>query len=84
MGIKIEVELQPFRVPNYVLEKQSVRRRQDGVDFDTPKSHLKDVPRDVLEQLCEQFRKDVFEKAEKIPSREVGMDRVCDECKKTI
>jgi hypothetical protein len=62
--ISIEKELQPFQVPNYVIEVPKVSKRQDGFQ-ETPKHHLSELDGNVLDQLCERFREDVFKKAGK-------------------
>ena len=54
--VKIEVSVRPFGVPNYVL--------YEGIktpsSTETPKSHLSEVSEEVLSQLCDQFRENVF------------------------
>lgn len=71
MSIKLNIELKPFQVPNYVMVKQKVGLRQDGVSFDSPKYHVKDLDVDTLSQLCDEFRAAVFSKAEKLDGRQV-------------
>lgn len=63
MQITKEVELIPFRVPNYVLTKQQPKNKGEGVSFDGPKYHLSELDDETLDKLCDQFRKDVFAKA---------------------
>jgi hypothetical protein len=60
--IKTDVELHPFRVPNYVIVKTEPKPRQDGYS-EAPKYHLSELSESVLNELCEQFKKDVFIKA---------------------
>lgn len=64
--ITLEVELQPFTVPNYVLVVSKPGLRQDGMT-DTPKYHLSDIDPVTLDKMCRQFRDGVFEKAGKYP-----------------
>lgn len=64
MKTKIEVELQPFSVPNYVLTVQEPRPKQDGIQ-ETPKYHLSELSPETLDRLCDEFRDAVFEKAGK-------------------
>lgn len=72
MSITIPTELQPFRIPNFVLEKSQVRPRQEG--FVETRSHaLADLDVSVLSRLCDQFRKDIFEKAGKVDPRLVAV-----------
>jgi len=62
MIIETGVELQPFKVPNYVLVKGRLRVRQDGF-AETPKFHLSELHEDTLNELCDQFRARVLAKA---------------------
>lgn len=71
----MEIKLQPLRVPNYVLGECKARLRQEGF-FEGPKWHLRDVDAQTLSDLCDRFRRDVFEKAQKPDPRNVG----CMEC----
>ena len=61
--IKYNIELEPFRTPNYVMVKQEVRLRQEGPCLDSPKYHVRDIDAETLGQLCDEFRKAIFEKA---------------------
>lgn len=60
--IVIQRKLQPFSVPNYAIEEARVGKREDGL-VETPKHHLSELDEDVLSQLCDQFRADVFARA---------------------
>jgi hypothetical protein len=60
--MEIKIKLQPFRVPNYVLPEPRVSKRQDGVTM-TEKYHLRELDKETLEQLCDEFRAGVFAKA---------------------
>jgi len=62
--MEMKVKLQAFNVPDGVYPVIAPRPRQDGFG-NNPKISLKDIPEEVLSGLCDQFRKDVFEKAGK-------------------
>ena len=62
--MKIEIELVPIRVPNYVMHKARAGKRQDGF-LETPKTHVSELSVDALNGLCEQFKKDLFANAAK-------------------
>ena len=61
---KKKIKLRPFNVPNYVLGETSPGLKQDGF-VEGPKWHIKELAETTLSELCDQFRKDVFEKAGK-------------------
>ena len=60
-AIKVELELQPFRIPNYVSTKSKPGLRQEGLK-EVPKYAIEDLPVETLEALCEQFRLDILAK----------------------
>lgn len=60
----VEIKLQPFRPPNYVLVESPRKAREEGL-VETPKFSLADLSAETLSDLCDQFRADVFEKAGK-------------------
>jgi len=62
--MKMEIELIPMLVPNYVIQKTGARPRQEGM-VEAPKYALKEIHAETLARLCDQFRADVFDKAEK-------------------
>lgn len=64
MEVKIEVKLQPFKVPNYVLTEVKAKSREDGYQ-EAPKYALNEISSEALLMLCEQFTHDVFKKAGK-------------------
>jgi len=64
MTITTGVKLRPFIVPSFVFQKVSPRRRQDGF-IESPKFALHELDDETLQALCDQFKKDVFEAAEK-------------------
>jgi hypothetical protein len=57
----IQIKLKPFSVPNFVLQEVSAGVRQDGFT-ESPKYSIKDLPDDVLNKLCDEFRDNVFKK----------------------
>lgn len=59
-----EVELQPFRVPGFVFTVSGPRKREDGFT-EAPKYALSELDAETLDELCTQFRNDVFRKAGK-------------------
>lgn len=64
----MNVELMPFTTPNYVIGKSSPRQKQDGIS-EGLKWHISDIDANDLSSLCDQFRRDVFEKAGKSDPR---------------
>lgn len=65
MKVKLEVELQPFTVPNFVLlSKLPPKAREAGIDKPTS-FHLSELDAEMLDRLCWEFRVAVFEKAGK-------------------
>lgn len=62
--IQIKRELQPFTVPNYVIQVVPPGTRQQGLQ-EAPKYHLSELDVETLEGLCAQFRRDVFSRAGK-------------------
>lgn len=65
MKATLKVTLKPFTVPNFVIIETPPGRRQDGVDFESPKVALNDLEPEDLDRLCEEFRRAVFDKAGK-------------------
>lgn len=64
MKVSMEIELQPFTVPNYVLTAPKIGRREDGF-VELPKYRLEDLDSRTLDRLCNEFRDAVFMKARK-------------------
>lgn len=62
--MKIEIELLPFSVPNFVIAKTEPKPCQEGFS-EAPKFHLREVSETALSDLCDAFRASVFSKAEK-------------------
>lgn len=64
MAIETKIKLQPFRVPNFAICEVPAGRRQDGFK-EAPKYALSELDDETLEELCRQFKDDVFAKARK-------------------
>ena len=64
MKANIELELQSFTVPNYVLVKEKPGRREEGFQ-EGMKFHLSELDSLTLDKLCNDFRAEVFKKAKK-------------------
>lgn len=64
--LMLQIELQPFRVPNYVIAVGNPGKREDGFQ-EAPKYPLSDLSAETLEQMCREFRAEVFRKADKSP-----------------
>lgn len=63
--MKVEIELQPFTVPNFVIARTKPGLRQEGMQ-EQPKFALRDLPAEALAELCDHFRREVFIKADKV------------------
>lgn len=61
---EMKLKLQPFTVPNFVSAEMPPGRRQDGIK-DAPKWELRDLSAETLAELCDEFRRAVFQKAER-------------------
>lgn len=59
----IPLVLRPFTVPNYVTVEMPPGRREEGLK-PSPTFALTQLPPEVLDQLCNQFRMNVFDQAE--------------------
>jgi hypothetical protein len=64
MKATLQVELQPFKTPNFVLAVQKPGKREDGMQ-ETPSYPLSDLDSLTLDKLCRDFRDEVFRKAGK-------------------
>lgn len=64
MKVTIQVELQPFTVPDFVRTVERPGKREDGF-AETVAYPLSDLDSLTLDRLCEQFRNEVFRKAGK-------------------
>lgn len=63
MILKMEMDIQPFSIPQYVFAKSKPGLKQDGFQ-ENPKQALKELISDILDKLCIKFCKDVFKQAE--------------------
>jgi len=64
MRATLQVELQPFLVPNFVRAVGKVGLKQDGLQ-ELPGYPLSDLDAETLSRLCDDFRDEVFKKAGK-------------------
>lgn len=62
--MEVKLKLQPMSVPNFVIAMMLPRERQEGM-VESPKFHLRELEPEVLSELCDEFRRNVFAKAEK-------------------
>lgn len=62
--VKIEQELSPFTISNFVRVKTKPRLRQEGFK-ESPALPLSEVPTETLEAMCDEFRLAVLTKAAK-------------------
>lgn len=60
----MEIKIKPFLTPNFVRVEVPPESRDSGFSV-VPCFPLKDVPAEDLNKLCNDFRKEVFRKAEK-------------------
>lgn len=64
MKVEIEYEIQPFKVPSYVICKPKPGLKQDGL-VETPKLELSQLSKTDLLKMCEEFTREVMKKAGK-------------------
>ncbi len=64
MKVTIEVDLQPFLVPNFVRPVEKPGKRDEGF-AETVAYPLSDLDSNTLDRLCDQFRNEVFRRAGK-------------------
>lgn len=62
--IKTEIKLRPFGTPNFVIPVGLPGRRQDGFK-EMSSIPLSELSSETLGILCNEFRKEVFQKAGK-------------------
>jgi hypothetical protein len=60
---KFEMEIIPFEVPVKVYLKTPPRKRQDGFQ-QVPTVKISDLPREALQELCDEFRRKIFDQTE--------------------
>ena len=61
----MNIEVQPWQTPNFIIGKMPARPRQEGFNIDAPKWSLAEVDEETLDKLCMDFRAEVFRKAKK-------------------
>ena len=62
----MEIKLQPWTTPDFVIGVAPPRPRQEGFHFDAiPKWKLEDVDSDTLARMCDAWRMEIFRKAKK-------------------
>jgi len=67
MKVKIEVDLKPFGIPNFVIVKQEPGLKQDGLQ-ESKQYKISELDSGTLLKMCEEFKISVFEKAgKKVP-----------------
>jgi hypothetical protein len=59
---KICVELEPIRVPNFIIQRVLPGKREDGF-MEAPKYAVGALDADTIGELCDEFRSDMFAKA---------------------
>lgn len=65
MKAKLELELRPFTVPNFVLVDPPIKQEGSTVDSDATSYPLEAIDAETLDRMCDQFRDAVFKKAKK-------------------
>lgn len=64
MEATLKIELQPFKVPDFVLAVEKPGLREEGISW-AQSYPLSDLDVETLEALCDAFRVEVFRKAGK-------------------
>ena len=63
-GNRMELKFEPWVTPNFARMQIPARRRQEGFQ-ESPAFTLKELDADELARMCDEFRREVFRKAEK-------------------
>lgn len=58
----VKVRLKPFSVPLFVVAEASLKSREDGFK-EAPQFHISEIDRDVLIEMCDDFKKELLKKA---------------------
>ena len=66
MKVTIELQVQPFSVPNFILTEPVPGARQDGFK-ESPSYPLSDFDAVTLQRMCDEFTAEIFRKAGKNP-----------------
>ena len=62
----MKVETLPWLTPNFVRIKRDPRPRQEGIDFNAAEGFsLEQVDAETLSDMCDEFRREIFNKAKK-------------------
>ncbi len=69
--MKLDVDVQPWSTPNYVIAKMAPRPRQEGLTCALSWS-LNEVDPELLSKLCDEFRADIFRKAGRVDPRKAA------------
>ena len=67
----MNIELAPWRVPNYILGVMPPRPRQEGF-IESPKWKISELDPITLAVQCDKFRVEVFKKAGKADPQQEG------------
>lgn len=62
--MKMEIKLKPWQVPNFVVQETTPGKRHDGFK-ECPSYSLDQVSAETLAELCDEFRREIFNKAGK-------------------
>lgn len=62
MTVTTKVKLQPIKTPNFVFAEEPPRSRSEGFK-EGAKFHISELDDDTLDELCRQFKDDLFAKA---------------------
>ena len=68
MSVSFKVKLVPFTVPNYVSVEMPLCPKQNGF-VEGFKYAIEELDTDTLSSLCDEFRANVFARANKIDTR---------------
>lgn len=60
----MQIKFRPFTVPNFVIQEMPAGLKQDGWK-ELPSWPLRTIDVEDLDQLCSDFRAEIFKKAEK-------------------
>lgn len=62
---QIKIKLKPFLTPNFALMESPPRSRQEGFNAERNTVPLSELSVEALDELCQEFRANVFQKAGK-------------------
>ena len=61
----MKVDLAEWSTPNFVTAKMPAGKREDGF-HNAPTWHIRDVDEETLDEQCNKFRAEIFQKAGKV------------------